>query len=277
MADKERFTTEVKEYWAFEHLHRYVMASSLVQGKTVLDIASGDGYGSEIMSRSAHKVFGVDISDYAIEGAKKKYHRSNLEFLVGNALSIPLPDDFCDVIVCFETLEHVYEHEIVLKEFKRVLKNEGILIISSPNKKYYSDKSGYINKYHKNELYENEFKRLTKKNFTYTTYYTQNTVLGSLISSEHSSLSLDYFHGDFSSQERVSNFKIEPLFLIAICSNTQNNLLTNNSIFQFSEVLNGMDLPQLIYQYYLLNEKYNIVKNSRPFKFLSAIKNIFKK
>lgn len=49
-----------------EHLHRYLLACKAVAGKTVLDIASGEGYGSSMLAQTAHKVIGVDVSQEAV-------------------------------------------------------------------------------------------------------------------------------------------------------------------------------------------------------------------
>lgn len=70
-----------------------------------------------------------------------------------------------NVAVSFETLEHLEDHQGMLQELKRVFKKNGLLIISTPNKLYYSDKSNYINKFHVKELYKNEFKNLIANNF----------------------------------------------------------------------------------------------------------------
>jgi len=64
----------------YEHLHRYYFASKFVEGKRVLDLACGEGYGSYILSKSAEHVVGVDIDELTIKHASCKYIRDNLEF-----------------------------------------------------------------------------------------------------------------------------------------------------------------------------------------------------
>ena len=127
-----------------------------MKGKIVLDIASGEGYGSNLISYYAEKVYGVDISESAIENAKLKYTRSNIEFLKGSTSNIPMPNNSVDVILSFETIEHHDEHHQMMQEFKRVLKTDGVLILSSPDKLNYSDKTGHNNPYHIKELYKDE-------------------------------------------------------------------------------------------------------------------------
>jgi len=63
----------------------------------------------------------------------------------------------CDLVVSFETIEHHDEHEQMLAEVKRVLKPDGMAIISSPDKAIYTDKPEYHNSFHVKELYREEF------------------------------------------------------------------------------------------------------------------------
>ena len=181
----ERFVPEVHGAIELEHLHRYYLAKEVVQGKIVLDIASGEGYGSYILSKIANKVIGVDISEEAVTHAKNKYVSDNLDFLVGSCAAIPLPDNSVDVIVSFETIEHHTEHEKMMEEIKRILKIDGCLIISSPDKLEYSDKPNYSNPHHVKELYRDEFKDLLTKYFKYQHIYGQRIAYGSAIMSEN--------------------------------------------------------------------------------------------
>ena len=148
-----------------EHLHRYHWAAQFSRGKRVLDIACGEGYGSEILARSATHVIGVDLSEDAVVHASRKYRRNNLEFLVGSCDRIPVPDGRIDLVVSFETIEHHDRHQEMMREIKRVLYPEGILIISSPDKYVYSDIPGYKNEFHVKELYAREFEALLKEHF----------------------------------------------------------------------------------------------------------------
>src|ERR1035438_3461036 len=106
----ERLETHIYNYNTIEHLHRYAMATQLVTDKIVLDIASGEGYGSNLLSKFSKKVYGVDISAETIELASKKYLKNNLQFKVGSTSNIPIPDNTIDVVVSFETIEHHNQH-----------------------------------------------------------------------------------------------------------------------------------------------------------------------
>ena len=94
---------------AFEHLHRYYAAMELAKGKAVLDIACGEGYGTAILSEKAKKVFGVDIDTVSIDHAVRTYKKGNIEFIQGSAENIPLPENSVDIVVSYETIEHIDE------------------------------------------------------------------------------------------------------------------------------------------------------------------------
>ena len=145
-----------------EHMHRYNSILDIVKDRVVLDAACGTGYGTNLIGKYAQKAYGIDISKEAIEYAKENYSRENIDFRNMSIAVIDFPDKFFDVIVSFETIEHVDE-EIQKKfmgEISRVLKKDGILIMSTPNKYNYSDIRNYKNEYHVKEFYESEFRDL---------------------------------------------------------------------------------------------------------------------
>jgi ubiquinone/menaquinone biosynthesis C-methylase UbiE len=177
----ERLETNVFNEVAIEHLHRYALALDLVKDKEVIDLASGEGYGSNLLATVARKVIGIDISSEAIFHAKNKYNRDNLEFTVGSVEKIPVESNSVDVLVSFETIEHHDKHEEMMLEIKRVLKKEGILIISSPDKLNYSEKPNQENPYHVKELYTNEFQELVSRYFENIQLLLQKNIYASLI------------------------------------------------------------------------------------------------
>ena len=179
----ERYLPEFDRDWTLEHLHRYLLACELAAGKTVLDIACGDGYGSAMLARYAAQVTGVDIDTPTVERARGKYVADNLRFLQGSATDMPLEDDSVDLVVSFETIEHLTEQDRMLCEIRRVLRPEGFLLISSPDKYEYSDVPGYHNEFHLKELYCQEFEELLQKHFSRHALLGQRVVFGSLIAS----------------------------------------------------------------------------------------------
>lgn len=116
-----------------DHLERYDFAATLCKGKKVLDIACGTGYGSNIMAKVAESVVGVDIDKAAVENAQRVYKATNLSYIHGDGTTIPLADESVDVVVSFETIEHIVEYHHFLKEIHRVLKKGGVLLMSTPN------------------------------------------------------------------------------------------------------------------------------------------------
>jgi ubiquinone/menaquinone biosynthesis C-methylase UbiE len=163
----ERFIPGQLGQIELEHLNRYYFVINQIDlmDKIVIDLASGEGYGSELLAKHAKKVYGIDISQEAIIHAKNKYHSENLEFQIGDATEIPLPDEIADVFVCFETIEHHDKHKEMMEEIKRVLKPNGVLVISSPDKYYFSDLSKLKNEFHIKELYYDQFKALVNNKF----------------------------------------------------------------------------------------------------------------
>lgn len=216
-----------------EHLHRYAIANDFVSGKVVLDIASGEGYGSNILSKKALEVIGVDIDIESVENAKEKYFRKDLKFMVGNADNIPVQSNSIDVVISFETIEHHDKHEEMFSEIKRVLKQDGILIMSSPDKKYYSDISGSVNSFHVKELYFDEFKNLVDNYFGFTNYLFQNSFnLNSYIGKSENFCNHKVYCGD---ETYLRNNVIYPVYNIVIASDIKNYAI-EDSFFDGSEI-----------------------------------------
>lgn len=214
----ERIVTSINEYWTLEHLHRYALVKELIIGKKVVDIASGEGYGSNLLAEHALSVIGIDISKEAIEHSNSKYKRNNLSFIQATAIQMEIPDSSVDVLVSFETIEHHSEHEKMMCEIQRVLKEDGILIISSPDKRSYSDITGYKNPFHIKELYLEEFESLIKKYFSYTLVLFQKSSVASLISSNSvNNKIVKEYNGNF--EKIYENEKIQnPVYNICIAS-----------------------------------------------------------
>ncbi|PYS43965.1 MAG: hypothetical protein DMG13_34605 [Acidobacteria bacterium] len=150
----------------YEHLHRYRYAATLVTGKRVLDLASGEGYGSKILAETASSVVGVDIDENAICHATQRYGREALQFIIGSITAVPISENHSfDVIVCFEAIEHIEEQEKLLGEVKRLLKPDGVFIVSTPNKVAYQDISAEANPFHVKELDLDQFHQLLGRHF----------------------------------------------------------------------------------------------------------------
>jgi ubiquinone/menaquinone biosynthesis C-methylase UbiE len=166
----ERMVPESADLFTFwEHVYRYAFACRFVKGKRVLDIACGEGYGSAALQNAgAAHVIGVDISETACDHARRKY---GIDAKPGSADKIPMADASVDVIVSFETIEHVPQPEHFLDECFRVLVPEGILVISTPNKQVYGVE--IPNPYHCSEMTEEEFTNALQSRFRNCQFYTQ--------------------------------------------------------------------------------------------------------
>lgn len=164
-----------------DHVARYNFAGRYVKGKIVLDISCGTGYGSCILySNRAKKVIGIDISKKVINFARTKYERKGLEFNIGNILNIDIHDNYFDLIVSFETIEHITNQKRALLEIQRVLKPNGLLLISSPNRKLTSPLKSFDeppnNPFHVIEYTMKEFTRLIRNYFEIIEVYGQRGI-----------------------------------------------------------------------------------------------------
>jgi SAM-dependent methyltransferase len=216
----ERFTPEcVREIW-YEHWHRYAFVRRLVQGKRVLDIACGEGYGSALLSDGAVEVVGVDIDAASIAHARERYGaRKNLSYETGDAAALELADARFDVVVCFETLEHVQAQERMLAGFARVLTDDGILIISSPDRHEYSEVSGFNNEFHVRELDRDELLALLRPHFSAVRLYGQKLVFNSAIFAlDQSPGACEAWTMDRSARTLTPRLDYAPMYFIALCA-----------------------------------------------------------
>ncbi len=221
---------------AYEHLHRYAFACKYVTGKTVLDIACGEGYGSNLLAKHAKKVIGMDISGEAVTNASRKYAgETNLEFRQGSCVNISFESGYFDVVVSFETIEHLAEHDKMLDEIKRVLKKDGILIISSPNRKTYTDDPGHKNEYHVKELYLHEFSDPLVSRFEHVDILGQRLTFSSHLwpLKKTGNVEIIHYFGDDLKVDASTTAPYEAMYFIAICTNSihQDGMAGIDSLF----------------------------------------------
>ncbi len=215
----ERYVPELEGEIRLEHVHRYLLAREITQGKDVLDIACGEGYGSNLLAEVANSVIGVDISPETIDHAQSIYQKKNLDFKVGSCAQIPLADASVDLVVSFETIEHHNEHEQMMREIKRTLRPGGLLILSTPNKREYTDASGQRNQFHVKELYREDLEKLLRASFKNVALYGQRVQTGSY-SAPLSPEICPAFKTFSESAEKSKNQEgiLRPLYLIALSS-----------------------------------------------------------
>jgi SAM-dependent methyltransferase len=141
-----------------EHVARYALAARFAQGRRVLDLGCGTGYGTADLARVASSAMGVDLAADAIDYARR--HFPSAQFLECSATAVPFPPGSFDLVTAFEVIEHLRDWRALLAEAHRVLEPNGLLIVSTPNKRYYAEsraKSG-PNPFHEHEFEFGEFK-----------------------------------------------------------------------------------------------------------------------
>jgi ubiquinone/menaquinone biosynthesis C-methylase UbiE len=115
------------------HEARYVFASGFVRDKVVLDVACGTGIGTHyLLAEGAHSCLGLDIDRQALEYARAMYKECKFEEC--DATNLCVPDGSMDVVISFETIEHLKDQMKFLSECNRVLRPGGILVCSTPNR-----------------------------------------------------------------------------------------------------------------------------------------------
>jgi ubiquinone/menaquinone biosynthesis C-methylase UbiE len=156
---------EVVEW--LKHLYAYKYAEHLAEGKFVLDIGCGTGYGIRELSNKAYDTVGIDIWRKGIRFCQQNCGAKSC-FLVASGTDLPFKDDLFDLVVSFQVIEHIQPDAVLnyLKEIKRVLKNGGIFIISTPNKRLrLLPFQKPWNPDHKKEYNAKELEKLLKKMF----------------------------------------------------------------------------------------------------------------
>ena len=140
------------------------------KNRKILDVGCGEGHLGKIFVDNGHNVYGVDISDKSIEIAKKVLYEAVCVDMQKE--NLPYKDDFFDVIILGEVVEHLLLPEKILLEIKRVLKNNGFIIITTPNFLVFSNRikilmgkfeyteSGFLDRGHIHFFHIDSFKKM---------------------------------------------------------------------------------------------------------------------
>jgi len=163
-----------------EHLARYTFAARLARGKRVLDAGCGAGYGSAELARAAESVVGVDRAPEAVEFARAHYADPNLRFEEASCEALPHADGSFNLVVAFEVIEHLADWRGFLREARRVLTPNGQLVVSTPNKLYYTESRGPdgANPFHLHEFDFAEFRAELAAVFPHVSLFLENHVEG---------------------------------------------------------------------------------------------------
>ena len=203
------------DLWA-EHLSRYAFATRFASEKRTLDIGCGAGYGVAAIARSARQAFGIDLAPEAIDYALDNYGPSNNAFFIqASATALPFRDQSFDLITAFEVIEHLADWNTLLIQARRVLRPDGVFLVSTPNKEYYAESRAEHgpNPFHVHEFDFDEFQAALVDFFPHVAVFLQNWSASIVFSPAHHSLS--------SLETRIDAAPAGPTdahFFLAICS-----------------------------------------------------------
>jgi len=199
-----------------EHLVRYLFAARFVAGKQVLDVASGVGYGADLLkSAGASEVVALDRSPEAVRYGTKHHSKFRPAHLLGDAESLPLRSAQFDVVVSFETIEHVSDYRRLLAEVKRALRQDGLFIVSTPNRGIYVEG----NPFHTKEFTFDEFEQTLAGRFTYVRTFSQDDWIASAIFSPEEMKGADRpIAGQPSLFKAAGKSPSETLYMVSLCS-----------------------------------------------------------
>ncbi|MFZ5516358.1 MAG: class I SAM-dependent methyltransferase [Candidatus Zhuqueibacterota bacterium] len=171
----------------------YLFAHRFCAGKNVLDAACGLGYGSYLLATTACHVEGIDIDESRIAYAREKYGSGSVRYAVSEVTDTPFENDSFDVVVSIETFEHLRPEQAVLflSEVKRILKPDGIFILSTPNKPVFDQITRVED--HINEMDVDSLRELFARHFTSVQMYHQRKNVLNDMKAYYSVIKMDRF------------------------------------------------------------------------------------
>ncbi len=224
----ERFEPGLKGQIAYEHLHRYAICRECVSGARVLDLGSGEGYGTGLLGERASYVTGLDVDADSVAAAQARHGvDGRVIFKVGSAHDLPFPDASFDVVVSFEMIEHVDRQERVIAEVRRVLKPGGLFVVSTPSREVYNQFKA-PNEFHVKELDQGEFAELLGAEFAHVEMLGERIGVVSMLApldrpdaaSDYAGYIARYGESDSVSIEAAAGQFTDPEYLVAFCSDT---------------------------------------------------------
>jgi len=160
-AAEERLANDsTSELWG-EHRARYRFALQWAAGQRVLDIACGAGFGLCMLREAGARATGMDYDVSTLRGID--------QVACADAARLPLPDRTVDLAVSFETIEHVPDAAAMLRELRRVLREGGCLVLSTPNRAFRAS----ANPFHVQEFTADELRALLCSHFESVAIYGQ--------------------------------------------------------------------------------------------------------
>ncbi|HEX5432245.1 MAG TPA: methyltransferase domain-containing protein, partial [Bryobacteraceae bacterium] len=201
------------DLWA-EHVARYAFAARFARGKRVLDAGCGTGYGCAELARSASFVAGIDIAADAVSYGRRNGAPPNAAFAQASAACVPFGSASFDLVTAFEVIEHLENWRDFLEEIKRVLRRQGLFLVSTPNRLYYAESRAGEgpNPYHVHEFEFDEVKAELSDIFKNVTILFQNRLESFAFNAESPAPSIEAQLGIASATPSEAHF------FIAACS-----------------------------------------------------------
>jgi len=164
----EKFQSKEEYFIYLQHLFAYEFAQKMIApGSIVLDVGSGSGYGTELLSKNALRTIGLDVNGETVEYSKGKYGSEKCIFNQYDGRAIPFEDNTFDAVVSFQVIEHIRNDHNYVMEIRRVLKNDGLFLLITPNR-LIRLKNGQkpFNRFHVREYTPYELENVLKKYFS---------------------------------------------------------------------------------------------------------------
>lgn len=151
-----------ENYWFRRHEAAYEYALPFVTGRRVLEVGSGEGYGTALLAGAAAQVVGLDYDAATVAHAAHTYRP--VPFVRANLAALPLTDAAVDIVVGLQVIEHLWDHAQFLEECRRVLHPHGRLLVTTPNRLTFSPGlDSPVNPFHTKEFTANELTELLQR------------------------------------------------------------------------------------------------------------------
>lgn len=157
----EDYIQLLRHYFVYDWLNQQISPDD-----RILDLGFGEGYGTRMLSENCREITGVDVVEKVINYANEKYSRDNCKYIIYDGRTLPFEDNSLDIAVAFQVIEHIDDDDLFVSELHRVLKQNGRLFMTTPNRATRL-KPGQkpFNRFHKREYYSHELKKILLKYF----------------------------------------------------------------------------------------------------------------
>lgn len=206
----------------YDLLTRYRFARSYVEKKSVLDIGWDTvDYGTRLLADSAGSVAGVTGSPEALARAEALYPAPNVDYRQSNFPKLPYQDESFDAAVAFGVIEKLEEPEKLVIEAKRVLKEDGVLIVSTPDKQAHSNDRNHRDPANRHEMYVSELRELLERRFEHVDLFRQGSMSGGFVLPAEGGSPARVESTSLSSHPHFGDGPPESLFVLAVCSDSE--------------------------------------------------------